>query len=606
MAVPEEFVKTMQAQMVAWQAEQTANWEKMKADLQAAFNVKMAEVTGAGVDRRDPRDDRNLFDAKHFRLCKVFDGSSAGVKWEEWQFDFLRAVSSRSAECGDELDDLLKEAGTTKDVTNIAVDQNLSKYGPQLFNVLCGLTTGEANLIVRSTSDKGMGYCGFIALCLLSRRYNPKTPARVLQYLTAVLSPPVVKDVRLLESAIEEWEAKKYRLKSEFKEELSDNVSIAILTSMLSRDLQDMVYQQGKLGETLTYKEVRDKVMSVAGHRAHQAVPAPMDVGQVGEGGEQGDGEWLSEDCYEVDAVTKGNCYACGGWGHVARDCPTRASKGKGKSKGDAAKGGGKFGGKGVPNKGIGKGFGYQGTCYNCGVVGHKAAECTGKPQQQQHVREVAQELPPAAIQTNAAAKECNSVWCINAVTRAGEPLSKPQDATEEWRIVRGRWRKTGSFREPWMPLTCNANPVKVSPGRFGVLGVHDVVEKASDGGEVWICPVVNKEEVEDSEHMSAVCGVTEITVDSAADESVCPLKCAEQFGMQPIEPGKELRLVNASGGKIAHWGSRRVRVQAAGVERPLDIGFQVTDVTGRCCPCGVCASRATSCSLARTPAAAT
>ena len=127
--------------------------------------------------------------------------------------------------------------------------------------------------------------------------------------------------------------------------------------------------------------------------------------------------------------------------------------------------------------------------------------------------------------------------------------------------------------------MTCNANPVKVSPGRFGVLGVHDVVEKASDGGEVWICPVVNKEEVEDSEHMSAVCGVTEITVDSVADESVCPLKWAEQFGMQPIEPGKELRLVNASGGKIAHWGSRRVRVQAAGVERPLDIGFQVTDV---------------------------
>ena len=56
-------------------------------------------------------------------------------------------------------------------------------------------------------------------------------------------------------------------------------------------------------------------------------------------------------------------------------------------------------------------------------------------------------------------------------------------------------------------------------------------------------------------------------------------MRWAEQFGTQPVEPGKELKLVNASGGKIAHWGSRRVRVQAAGVERALDIGFQVTDV---------------------------
>ena len=67
--------------MAAWQAEQTANWEKMKANMQAAFDLKMAEVTSVHVgERRDPKDDRNLFDAKHFRLYKVFDGSSSRVK----------------------------------------------------------------------------------------------------------------------------------------------------------------------------------------------------------------------------------------------------------------------------------------------------------------------------------------------------------------------------------------------------------------------------------------------------------------------------------------------------------------------------------------------
>ena len=135
------------------------------------------------------------------------------------------------------------------DLTQLSVDPTLKKHAPQLFSVLCVLTTGEANLIVRSTIDKGVGHCGFAALCLLSRRYNPKTPARVLQHLSSVLNPPVVKDVRLLERAIEEWEANRYRLKSELQEEFSDNVSIAILTSMLSHDFQDMIYQQGKLGE---------------------------------------------------------------------------------------------------------------------------------------------------------------------------------------------------------------------------------------------------------------------------------------------------------------------------------------------------------------------
>lgn len=609
MAVPEELVRQLQAQVVKIQETTAAQLVQIQANMQTAFDAKLAELTrtfgtaaavagtaaatAAGEGRGERLEENSakyVFDERNFKLSEKFDGGG-GVQWEEWKFQLLMTIRGKSPECAKGMDEALYQAGLTRELDAIVIDSAVKdKFGASLFKTLVQLTTGEANVVVRSVNDRGGGWCGFAALCLLSQRFNPKTPARVLQYLTAVLSPPPVKDVRLLERAIEEWESKRCRLKSEFAEEFSDNVSIAILTSMIPRDLQDYVFQQGQLGKKLLYREVRDKIMSIASHRTQMVTPAPMDVGCLGEAE-----EWEGEEQQDIDAVTRGNCYACGGWGHLARDCATRAAKGgKGGHKG--GKSGGKAPGKGmppntlgkgVPGKGGGKGYGYQGTCYNCGVVGHKAAECTWRPQQ---VQEVVQEAP-----AQQATKEVSSVWSINAVTHVvggsevhpgkrtawthGKLRGESSAAVDGWHIVRGKWRRTETFGGTSGHVTCNDNPVKVSRGRFGVLSVHEVTDEALKGDEVWICPV-GREETYKDEVSKAVCGVlTEITVDSAAEESVCPMGWAEQFGMTPVEPDKAMKLVNASGGRIAHWGSRRVRVQAAGVERPLDIGFQVTDV---------------------------
>ena len=51
-----------------------------------------------------------------------------------------------------------------------------------------------------------------------------------------------------------------------------------------------------------------------------------------------------------------------------------------------------------------------------------------------------------------------------------------------------------------------------------------------------------------------------EITVDSAAEESVCPHGWGNQFGINGVE--QKLNLVNASGGKIQHYGERKVVVK--------------------------------------------
>jgi hypothetical protein len=72
------------------------------------------------------------------------------------------------------------------------------------------------------------------------------------------------------------------------------------------------------------------------------------------------------------------------------------------------------------------------------------------------------------------------------------------------------------------------------------------------------------------------------ITVDSAAEESVCPVEWCKAMGTRPVGVGKQMNLINASGGRIEHYGERDVRFKAAGDEggqKVLGLGFQVAGV---------------------------
>ena len=70
------------------------------------------------------------------------------------------------------------------------------------------------------------------------------------------------------------------------------------------------------------------------------------------------------------------------------------------------------------------------------------------------------------------------------------------------------------------------------------------------------------------------------VTVDSAAEESVSPADWASRFPLDPVVPGRELKLVNANGGKINHYGKRRVAFSpSSNSQKCLGLGFEVTDV---------------------------
>ena len=102
---------------------------------------------------------------------------------------------------------------------------------------------------------------------------------------------------------------------------------MAILVNMLPREYQD-VAMQFSCGKKLKYEEMRDHILGIAKQKVQMAKPVPMDVGSLENpegkssgGNEDWGGQEAGGDC-GLDAVSQNvQCYACGGYGHLARDC---------------------------------------------------------------------------------------------------------------------------------------------------------------------------------------------------------------------------------------------------------------------------------------------
>ena len=148
--------------------------------------------------------------------------------------------------------------------------------------------------------------------------------------------PSQVKDVKLLTSAIFQWEDKWNAMLKEMKDpNVPDLWKMAAFLELRPNDIKDQAFLRfDEIKEN--YAVLREKVLGWTANKVEQEKSsgwAPMDIGEVDDSqcALQSHLDWPGQwqvDEWDINAV--GNCcYTCGAVGHFAKDC----TKGKGKAK---------------------------------------------------------------------------------------------------------------------------------------------------------------------------------------------------------------------------------------------------------------------------------
>jgi hypothetical protein len=573
-------------------------------------------------------------DERFFRRVDKFDGS-VKTNWREFAFQFKTAVGMANPKARSYLEEIQK-AGKEVDFKQIfaeALDaedkQQVEKVGSELYAMLSSLVSGEAMTVLRGvlTGD------GWLAWAKLNARFDPRTPAKALISMLAVMSPKKVKEIRFLSGAVEDWEVKVKALGAEHDITLDSKIKSAVLTSMCPEEVQNLIFQW--MDNKTTYEDLRDKVVALSQNRAGEAKPKPMEVDQIKGGGYDwwywdGGGEVYDssvteepEKEVEVDYVGE-SCLRCGGHGHYARECPTPKGKGKGGGKNGKGygkdgykgykgygkenwykgyKGGGKDGyGKNGGDKGKGKGF--TGPCFVCGEVGHRAASCPN--------RKGSQNMDIGAVDS-AGATVVGGVWEIAAVQKIEEWQEVKEGGKVGGPVLAGPSPKANRDRnmfeglevgecedmdeDEWPKVEEVAYVVK---GKLKSMRYKQKAMKDKEVGKGILKQGVNKEELAVCAVPFASCcappglggggigihavesgwrrvGMEEITIDSAAEESVCPRQWATVFGTRATD--KKLKFINASGGEMGHYGERVASFRTVGESAVMSLTFQVSDV---------------------------
>ena len=237
---------------------------------------------------------RRVLDTRGFRLPE-FDGEAG--RFADWSFAFKRCIRAMSPGAYD----ALVEAETSNlDAEESGLTDDAKKTSGEVYDLLCQLCAGEAIAVIRGVHDcKGM-----LAWKKLNEKYRPRTLARHVQLLLAILCPPRSQDGKDLELRYVQWKEKLREENQTFGGmQLSDRAKIAILTAMLPPWGQEFVMMHAD--DSWSSENLWEKIRVQIANRVRQGGgPVPMDIGTLGQADQAEDDEVASMPSAQTPGAT--------------------------------------------------------------------------------------------------------------------------------------------------------------------------------------------------------------------------------------------------------------------------------------------------------------
>ena len=354
---PEERVTSILEAMQAQQAQQAQQHQQLMETL-IAHAASATQAPAPAPPRAAERTEARSELVPKFITCPQFNGKLE--QWEEFQFRLKRAIRSQSSTVQSEMtrvegsEDIINDEEPDIDSGGVNASMETSAC---LFDILCQHVEGDALVIIKSV----VGYHGFEAWRRLHRKYSPRTLARRLRLLMAVVNPGKMKNVGEIQANLNMWEERINQLETQFKEKaISEPLKVAIITSAVPNKVQDYIFSQPE--KDPSYAQIREMILTYSARMADSG-PNAMDIGAVerqeqwdnwgNQWGQQQEDQWeedqwmamspdqwgqqqdgyVPHDINGVQDHSNSICYTCNQKGHISPQCP------KGKGKGENGKG---------------------------------------------------------------------------------------------------------------------------------------------------------------------------------------------------------------------------------------------------------------------------